>query len=75
MIHKALKAPLLVALSWQNTQNLIFFINLILLHGALLFSFEAGNQPFNRINNHIINMCNISMSPSQIPVLINTFEA
>ena len=60
MIHKALKAPRLVALPWQNTLNLTFFINLILLHGALLFSFEAGNQPFNRINTHIINMCNRS---------------
>ena len=42
------------------TNTLTFFINLILLHGALLFSFEAGNQPFNRINTHIINMCNRS---------------
>ena len=53
MIHK-------VALPWQNTQNLTSFINLILLYGALLFSFEAGSQPFNRINTHIINMCNRS---------------
>ena len=30
MIHEALKAPHLVALPWQNTQNLDFFINLIL---------------------------------------------
>ena len=59
MIHKALKALRLVALPWQNTQNLTF-INLILLHGALLFSFEAGNQPFNIINTHIIHMCNRS---------------
>ena len=41
MIHNALR---LVALPWQNTQNLTFFINLILLHGALLFSFEAGTN-------------------------------
>ena len=60
MIHEALKAPRLVALPLQNTQNLTFFINLILLHGDLLFSFEAGNQPFNRINTHIINMCSRS---------------
>ena len=58
MIHEALKALRFVALPWQNTQNLTFFINLILLHGALLFSFEARDQPFNRINTHIINMCN-----------------
>ena len=51
MINEALKAPRLVALPWQNTQNLTF-INLILLHGALLISFGAGNQQFNRINTH-----------------------
>ena len=70
MIHKALKALRLVAL-WQNTQNLTY-INLILLHGALLFSFKAGNQPFNRINTHIINVCNRSDVSLKITVLINT---
>ena len=73
MIHEALKAPCLVALPWQNTQNLTFFINLILLHGAVLFSFEAGNQPFNRINTHILNMCNRS-DVSLSDTCINAFD-
>ena len=31
MINEALKAAHLIAVPWQNTQNLTFFINLILL--------------------------------------------
>ena len=62
MIHKALKAPRLVPLPWQNTQNLTFLINLILLYEALLFSFEAGNQPINTHNRFDVSISDICIN-------------